>query len=68
MRQIHSQKYMLDFFEAMPDRECVQCTIAQIQWRSNITLPNRCVEAEVVNRKAVRPMATSTGNFAEVEV
>jgi predicted nuclease of restriction endonuclease-like (RecB) superfamily len=31
-------KYMRKFSEAWPDKEIVQRTVAQIPWRSNITL------------------------------
>jgi len=39
-------KYMRKFADAWPDRKIVQCTVAQIPWRSNLTLLERCKGSE----------------------
>jgi len=40
-------KYMRKFAEAWPDREIVQRTVAQIPWRSNLTLLEKLKEPEL---------------------
>jgi len=40
-------KYMRKFAEAWPDRQIVQRTVAQIPWRSNLTLLEKLKEPEI---------------------
>ena len=40
-------KYMRKFAECWPDREIVQRTVAQIPWRSNITLMDKLDDPEI---------------------
>ncbi|MBC8414376.1 MAG: hypothetical protein ISR96_03830 [Nitrospira sp.] len=41
-------KYMRKFAEAWPDREIVQRTVAQIPWRSNLTLLEKLKETDAL--------------------
>lgn len=41
-------KYMRKFAEAWPDLEIVQRTVAQIPWRSNITLLDKLNEEDII--------------------